>query len=219
MRLVRPYGYRYLSMAPYEVLSSDAMSYGEIRWLHSFEKVFELYYNAGRCRHTAAFLIAGAERGDAFSFWRKFADWWERQGFHRVGHSAKSLYGHLFRFARACCGAGEEELDNLLRYDALTADGGRIRPASLHWTCEDRKTPADRFWRGPVEQVQRYLPDFSFTSWQDLRHRYRLEWFDFDVRAAETGILPRRKTVLLFDFTKEPVSFCPVLLDERDEKE
>lgn len=219
MRLVRPYGYRYLSMAPYEVLSSDAMSYGDIRWLHSFEKVFELYYNAGRCRHTVSFLIAGAEGGDAFAFWRKFTDWWERQGFHRIGHSAKSLYGHLFHFARTCCGAGEEELDNLLRYDALTADGGRIRPALLRWTCEDRKTPADRFWRGPVEQVQRYLPDFSFTSWQDLRHRYRLEWFDFDVREAETGALLRRKTILLFDFTKEPVSCCPVSLDERDETE
>ena len=63
MDLVQPYGYRYMPMAPYEVLVSDALTYSEIRWFHSFEAVFEYYYNAGRCRHTAAYLIAAQEAG------------------------------------------------------------------------------------------------------------------------------------------------------------
>lgn len=44
-----------MPMAPYEVLVSYALSSGEIRWFHSFEMVFELYYNAGRCKETAAY--------------------------------------------------------------------------------------------------------------------------------------------------------------------
>ena len=79
MGLVPRYHYQYMDSAPYEVLSSDALSYGEIRWFHSFEAVFEYYYNAGRCRHTAAWLIDKAEGGDAFAFWQHFTDWWRRR--------------------------------------------------------------------------------------------------------------------------------------------
>ncbi|MBQ1890464.1 MAG: DUF4080 domain-containing protein, partial [Selenomonas sp.] len=118
MDLVTPYGYQYMPMAPYEVLVTDALSYGEIRWFHSFEMVFELYYNAGRCRKTAGYLIREAEQGDAFAFWQKFTDWWEEKGFHKIGHSTKNLYGYLRDFACAVYKLDEVLLDNLLRFDA-----------------------------------------------------------------------------------------------------
>ncbi|MBO5650732.1 MAG: B12-binding domain-containing radical SAM protein, partial [Selenomonas sp.] len=77
MKLIEVYHYQYMPMAPYEVLQNDVLSYEEIRWFHSFEQVFELYYNAGRCRKTANYLIRECEQGDAFVFWQKFTDWWE----------------------------------------------------------------------------------------------------------------------------------------------
>lgn len=217
MNLVQPYRYQYMAMAPYEVLASSSLSYGEIRWLHSFEMVFELYYNAGRCRNTAEFLIQGQEQGDAFSFWQKFTDWWEQKEFHKIGHSTKNLYGYLRGFACDVYGADRKLLDSLLRYDALLADGGRIRPENLGWNREKYLEITAPFWRGPKEAVQRYIPSYSFTNWRDINRKYHIEIFDCEVRKAVTGTVPRRQTALLFDFTQGKVACQEVKLPVKEE--
>lgn len=48
--------------------------------------------------------------------------------------SEESLWTHEFCMVRY--GASSELMDNLLRYDALMADGGRIRPDALDWNLE-----------------------------------------------------------------------------------
>lgn len=212
MNLVQPYGYQYMAMAPYEVLATDSLHYGEIRWLHSFEMVFELYYNAGRCRKTAAFLIQGQEQGDAFSFWQKFTDWWEQKGFHKIGHSTKSLYGYLRDFACETYGADRDLMDALLRYDALLADGGRIRPENLSWNREKYLEITAPFWREPEEAVRAYIPGYAFTNWREINKKYHIEIFDYEVRAAVTGTVPRRQTALLFDFMQDKAACQEVKL-------
>lgn len=202
MNLVNSYAYQYMAMAPYEVLATDSLTYGEIRWLHSFEKVFELYYNAGRCRKTTAFFIHSKEQGDAFAFWQKLTDWWERKGFHKIGHSTKNLYGYLREFVCKAYGAELEIADSLLRYDALLADGGRIRPENLQWNRGQYMEITASFWRGSSDAVRVYIPEYVFTNWRDINRRYHIEIFDYDVRAADLGAIPKRKTALLFDFTQ-----------------
>jgi radical SAM superfamily enzyme YgiQ (UPF0313 family) len=205
MDLVMPYGYQYMPMAPYEVLVSDALSYGEIRWFHSFEMVFELYYNAGRCKETAAYMIREQEQGDAFRFWQKFTDWWEQQGFQKIGHSTKNLYGYLQRF---CCETYEVSaalLDNLLRFDALLADGGRIRPENLGWNRERWQALTAPFWKGMPSVVQPYIPGYQFTNWREVNRKYHIEFFDYDVTLVRQQPLPLKRTALLFDFTQGDV--------------
>lgn len=210
MELVQPYGYRYMPMAPYEVLVSDALAYGEIRWFHSFEAVFEYYYNAGRCRHTAAYLIAGQEAGDAFAFWKHFTDWWEAHGYHKVGHATKDLYGLLRDFAEDAYQIAAKLLDNLLRFDALMADGGRIRPVYLDWDMEKHQQETALFWRS--ERPRAYLPGFTFTNWRSVRGCYHIEFFAYDVRRAREGIVEARETALLFDFRGPDVTCQEIVL-------
>lgn len=212
MELVKPYRYRYMPMAPYEVLASDALTYGEIRWFHSFEQVFEYYYNAGRCRHTAAYFVQTGEHGDAFAFWQKFTDWWEARGFHRVGHATKNLYAYLRDFCEEAYGAEAELMDSLLRFDALLADGGRIRPAYLHWDMEKHQDVTAPFWRSGRPRA--YVPGFVFRNWRDLRGKYHIEFFPYDMCALMKGEseLPRRQTALLFDFTWLDVTCREVVL-------
>lgn len=206
MELVTPYGYQYMPMAPYEVLVTDALSYGEIRWFHSFEMVFELYYNAGRCRKTAAYIIREQEAGDAFAFWQKFTDWWEEKGFHKIGHSTKNLYGYLRDFACAVYKLDEALLDNLLRFDALLADGGRIRPENLDWNRQKYQEITADFWKGAPSRVRKYLPDYGFTNWRDIKKKYHIEIFACNILAAEDGTLTGQRTAVLFDYTAgEPV--------------
>ncbi len=212
MQQVMPGGYQYMDSAPYEVLSSRWLSYGEVRWLKSFEMVFELYYNAGRCRRTAAYFIRQAEAGDAFRFYQRFTEYWEGKGYHRRGHATKQLYAYLADFCITTYGAPTALLDNLLRLDALLADGGRIRPESLQWNREKYQPQTAAFWRG--SRVQQYLPGFIFTNWRELRGKYHIEVFDWQVLAAAAArILPGRQ-VLLFDFTAPDVHCQEIELGE-----
>ena len=213
MNLVTPYGYQYMPMAPYEVLVTDALSYGEIRWFHSFEMVFELYYNAGRCRKTAGYLIREAEQGDAFAFWQKFTDWWEEKGFHKIGHSTKNLYGYLRDFALAAYDLPAELLDNLLRYDALLADGGKIRPENLNWNRQTYQDITAAFWKGAPSRVREYLPDYEFTNWRDVNKKYHIEIFDYNILAAENETLTGQMTAVLFDYTAAAVTCQKIRLD------
>lgn len=210
MNLVQPYGYAYMPMAPYEVMTSDALTYGEIRWFHSFEAVFEYYYNAGRCRHTADFLIGAEEHGDAFAFWRRLTNWWESRGYHKVGHATKNLYKYLLDFCQETYGMQAELLDNLLRFDALMADGRRIRPVYLHWDMEKHQDKTAPFWRS--DRPLQYIPDFVFRNWRDVRGKYHIEFFAYDVRQAAAGKIEQRQTILLFDFTGPDVTCQEIVL-------
>lgn len=141
MELVEPFHYQYMMLAPYEVLQSDALSYGEIRWLHTFEDVFERYYNADRCRTATVWLTEMFAAGDAFAYWQALADWWEAQGYHHRSHATKQLYAYLLAFARDAFDADEEalvRLDALLRYDAICKEGVRAFPPGLAWQRERR---------------------------------------------------------------------------------
>ncbi|WP_294156994.1 B12-binding domain-containing radical SAM protein [uncultured Selenomonas sp.] len=141
MQLVEPYHYQYMPLAPYEVLSSDALTYGEIRWLHTFEDVFEQYYNADRCRTATAWLTRKFTGDDAFAFWQELADWWESKDNHHRSHAPKRLYAYLLDFAREWFCADKEtlvRLDALLRYDAIRKEGLRAFPPGLAWQRERR---------------------------------------------------------------------------------
>ena len=139
MKLVSQYHYQYMPMAPYEVLQSDALTYGEIRWLHTFEDVFERYYNADRCRTATAWLTEQFAAGDAFRFWERLADWWEAQGYHHCRHATRELYAYLLAFAQDAFPVDNETLvllDALLRYDAIRKEGLRAFPPGLAWQRE-----------------------------------------------------------------------------------
>ena len=206
MELVDRYGYAYMDMAPYEVLRSDALSYDDIRWFHSFEAVFEYYYNAGRCRHTTEWLIHEVEGGDAFSFWKHLTDWWEKKGFHRVSHSTRFLYEYLSSFA-AERGITDGRMDNLLRYDSLMTDGGRIRPTVLDWNMKRYEDITAPFWRS--DRPSAYIPGYRFTNWRDNRMKYHIEIFDYDIHDIR---MPKRKTAIIFDYTGESVREIPISL-------
>ncbi len=205
MQLIDAYHYQYMPMAPYEVLQNDVLSYGQIRWFHSFEQVFELYYNAGRCRQTANYLLRECEQGDAFAFWQKFTDWWEVRGFHKIGHSTKNLYGYLRDFALMAYSLPADLLDNLLRYDALLSDGGKIRPENLNWNRLQYQDITADFWKGAPSRVRAYLPDYEFTNWRDVNKKYHIEVFAYNMMLTSQK-LTGQQTALLFDYTAdEPV--------------
>lgn len=206
MEMVEHYHYQYMDIGPYEVLSNDCLTYEEIHWLHIFEAVFELYHNAGRCRHSCNYLIATQEQGDAFGFYSKLTDFWQAKGYHHQPHSVKHLYGLLQEFVGEAYGAklADSELwDNLLRFDALVADNGKIRPEQLNWNLEKYQNLTAGFWRNQGDiTAEKLLPGFQFTTWRNIRRNYQIEYFAYPVQNLPYGHVEKQDTWLFFDYTK-----------------
>lgn len=209
-QLAASYKYHYMDIAPYEVLSNNVMTYQELHWLHIMENAFELYHNAGRCRHTCNFFINNFEAGNAFAFYQKLTNFWQCHGLHKQPHGAKALYGLLQDFLTSEYGhtkVSAEILDGLLRFDALLADEGKIRPEQLNWNLESYQTRTAAFWRGQGSiKPADLLPDFHFTTWRALRKNYHLELFPVPVHLLSSSACsiednPQQPVWLLFDYT------------------
>ena len=214
MDMVEEYQYKYMDIGPYEVLSNDVMGYGEIRWLHIFEQVFELYHNAGRCLKSMEYMIENFFGGNAFKFYSRFTDYWEKLGNHRRAISAKNLYGYLWDFFKMILSADVDNgprddvmdrsaenhrliMDNLMRYDALTADSGQNRPEFLNWNKEKYQEQTADFWRDRLPAGQGasdVIDGFKFTNWRELNKKYHIEFFD--VTVVNAILLPQPQTLL-----------------------
>ncbi|MCR5176459.1 MAG: DUF4080 domain-containing protein, partial [Anaerovibrio sp.] len=88
-------------------------------------------------------------------------------------------------------------VDNLLRYDALTADGGQNRPDFLNWNNEKYQERTAAFWRDRLPNgygASALIDDYRFTNWRELNKKYHIEVFDFSV--GDEVILARKQALL-----------------------
>ncbi|MFM9276917.1 B12-binding domain-containing radical SAM protein [Paenibacillus jiagnxiensis] len=91
------YNYVYMDVAPYEMLSNDVLSFTDIVRLKRLEDVLEKYWNAHRMDHTLTYLIE-REFPSAFDFFQEFGDYWEEQGWQKIGHQLEDLFTRLYAF-------------------------------------------------------------------------------------------------------------------------
>ena len=205
MKLVQEYKYQYMDIGPYEVLSNNLLNYGDIRYLHIFEEVFELYHNAGRCRNICNYLIKTQEKGNAFNFYKAFTNYWQAQGYQSMAHSPRNLYDIFRSFVKDQYQMDipeENVLDNLLRYDCLLADKGRIRPEWLNWNLEKYQTVTAQFWRERSKvNAGNVLENYEFTTWRDLRKKYQIERFNYNIGQMKMSPAPAGCWIL-FEFAE-----------------
>ena len=84
------YGLVYRSEPPYEVLSTNWVSYDEMIRLKGIEQMVELYYNSHQYDRTLTEVLEGEE--SAFGFFESLADDYRAKGYHLVNHSRKEKY-------------------------------------------------------------------------------------------------------------------------------
>ena len=90
------YGLVYRSEPPYEVLSTNWLSYEEMIRLKGIEQIVELYYNSHQYDRTLKEVFEGEK--SAFEFFESFADEYRKKGHHLVNHSRKEKYYILKEF-------------------------------------------------------------------------------------------------------------------------
>ena len=197
--------YVYMDTAPYQVLANQYISYAEIRQLQIFEEVFEMYYNAGRFRHTTDYLI-GLENEDAFLFYEKLTNYWRLQDLHLVAHTTKSLYRYLYDFCLIHYHKNMNMIKEIMKFDALVSDKGNIRPDFLAWNEDLYDERNAEFWRG--HGAEKYIENYKFTTWRDIKKKYHIESFSIDIVAfIQQGELVESNTIILFSFYNEEILY------------
>jgi hypothetical protein len=206
-QMEKEHGYVYMYTAPYEVLANRYLSYEEICQLKIFEDIFEQTYNSGRFRYTFEFLIAQHGK-NAFRFYHAFTTFWQSCKLHLVAHSTKALYEYLLAFC-------EQKGDNLtsickeyMKFDALLSDRGTVRPEFLDWNNEKWNEEKTNFWRS-TEVVHKYLPEYTFHTWREIKKKYHIEVFSFDVAemSANVGQTELAMVPILFSYEKDNVKY------------
>ena len=115
------YGLVYRSEPPYEVLSTNWLSYGEMIRLKGIEQMVELYYNSHQYDRTLKEVFR--EEKSAFGFFESFADDYRKNGHHMVNHSRKDKYYILKEFLDAaslvCDGHAIDGLETFIAINLL----------------------------------------------------------------------------------------------------
>ncbi len=207
-------GYVFLDEAPYEVLSNDSLTYGEVRKLKIVEEVFNQVYNTGRFKYTLDFLIR-LHGGNAFRFYHDLSAYWEAGQLHLIAHSNKSIFKYLFDF----CSIYHEKETNMcqefLKFDALISEKGTVQPEFLSWNQEQWMEEKNEFWRN-ANVVRNYIPDYIFTTWRDLKKKYRIEVFSIDLLEyiKHPGRISYRKKPILFSYGQDSTQYQYIACDD-----
>lgn len=199
--------YIFMDTAPYQVLGNQYLSYDEIRKLHQLEEVFNQIYNSSKFKYSLPFFIQ-LHGGNAFKFYQDLTDFWEEHKLHLISHSPKALFIHVFDFCKVQFPLYVFQVcEEFLRFDALTANGN-LRPDALAWNEDKWNDETSRFWRNE-ELVHKYIPGFKFTTWRDIKKKYHIEVFSYDLLSyINTGGTAECKiTPVLFIFEQESASF------------
>lgn len=98
--MVPEYKIQYQTKEPYEVLSTNWLTYGEILKLKMVESMVEVYYNSGQFQSTLEYLLPYF--ADAFSFYEELGAFYRKKGYGEVSHSRMRRYEILLEFLEGC---------------------------------------------------------------------------------------------------------------------
>jgi radical SAM superfamily enzyme YgiQ (UPF0313 family) len=195
----------YMEQPPYEILQTKYLSYEELRFLKILEDVFDHTYNTGKYVHTLRYLIAAGYQKDAFAFYAALTKWWESKGLYPQGHNAKDIALLLLAFVKEKHSDLLEVVQEILRFDVFVGQPN-WRPEELNWHTESLKERVLEFWRN-IEKVQKYLPEYEFTTWRKLRKYLPIESFKWTPEAGYGA-----EHFVMADYTRKEIKYMEVEL-------
>ena len=179
------FGIRYHKQPPYEVLSTNWLSYGEICRLKDVEQMVELYYNSGQFRHTLSFLETVFET--PFDMYEALAIYYREHEYFTNSPSRVYRYQVLLMFATEVDGAREDIYRELLTYDMYLRENLKSRPPFSADIFPHRDNIAAFYRREETERE--YLKGYEGYDWKQMSKMTHLEPFHYPVWATGADIL------------------------------
>lgn len=132
------FGYTYVDIAPYEILSNNVLSFDDIIRIKQAEDVLEKYWNAHRMDNTIEYLVTEVFE-TPFDFFQNFGTFWEEKGWSRIGHQLEDLFKRLDEFLRTLPNVNLGIVHSLMKLDFLAKQ--QFQPRKLWW--EERISKED----------------------------------------------------------------------------
>lgn len=120
------YGIVYKEKEPYEVLSTNWLTYGEVLKLKMVESMVEVYYNSGQFWHTLEYLVPLEK--DAFTFYEKLGSFYEKKGYSEISHSRMRRYEILLEYLKEETDVPAEVAAQKMLYDLYLREKLKKRP-------------------------------------------------------------------------------------------
>lgn len=169
--IARKEGYAYSEAAPYKILHTPWLSFGEIRRIEGISRLLDLVYNSGRF---AATLQEFASERPLSRLFSEAAEFFETEGLFANNLSLASLFEAMWRFAGGT--RQGEQLDRLR--DALSFDhcltgypGGNAPSFFAQQEKGEPNAPPSRLESKPGERVRYYrrtfARDYRCTPWRE----------------------------------------------------
>lgn len=186
------YGLCYRSRPPYEVLSTNWLSFDEVLQIHQVEEMLEVYYNSGQYEVTMKMLETQYE--SAFAMYQKMGIFYEKMGYFNMSHSRIRRAEILLEFAKEQASRGEIAKETILVlkesliFDLYYRENCKSRPK---WAAEmsEWKALARRYCKnGKQSHVERFsyrFPQKTVRSVNELPKRQEdalYVWFDYNRR-------------------------------------
>ena len=121
------YGIVHKEKEPYEVLSTNWLTYGEVLKLKMVESMVEVYYNSGQFWHTLEYLVPLEK--DAFTFYEKLGSFYEKKGYSEISHSRMRRYEILLEYLKEETDVSAEVAAQKMLYDLYLREKLKKRPA------------------------------------------------------------------------------------------
>lgn len=114
---------------PYEVLSTDKVSYYEMLRLKKVEEVVDKYYNSQKFNNILEFFYDKFET--PFEFFDKLGDFFEYKGYFNRNIGSAEYYKVFLDFNKEVLKGDEEYLVDIIKYDYLVTNKKRGMPEFL----------------------------------------------------------------------------------------
>lgn len=110
-------GYEYLSVPPYEVLSSPWVSYDEMRELKNIDNLVDNYYNSQDFVQTMKYLLSTGK--DMFAFFTALSSFFKENKLFDLPHKPDAYFEYLYSFVESAFFTDEERcaIRELLKFD------------------------------------------------------------------------------------------------------
>lgn len=199
----KDFQYEYMDQAPYEMVSNRSLPFDDVLRIKQVEDVLEKYWNDHRMDLGVEYLVSQVFE-TPFDFFQQFGDYWEKQGWSKIGHQLEDLFKRLISFVQTSQPACLETLTALLQIDYLARS--QFKPRKPWWdytvSKQDKAVLYQQILSTP-HLLGQHFPSLYLQE-KELYKQTVLEILPIDMEQyAENGQVVQEATVVLAYFSPD----------------
>lgn len=165
----------YQDTAPYEVLTTHALPYGDTLRLKAVEEMVETYYNSGKFLNTLDYLVPLYD--NPFAFFEQLSQYWIAHDCNYQYQSKIGLCDILWQFVQQNERVDGARFQWLLKFDLALHEKPKKLPGWLTASNDKQWHHGIQAFYRAAEMIAQYLPDYVGTDSKVIARQTHLEVF------------------------------------------